>query len=304
MSKGKIRWKFQKTCRSQNYFVCCRRMEKLHRKLKHASLLKTTRSSRNGLNPALKNLKSFYKNRFLMEERKRNEIPGADFSVYFHISVPIDCFGFAKMPSSWKLKRHYDACFLHCIPRCYIILDTPAEPGNALAQAMSKPISAEEKAALKSPAYREIIGCLLYLTVKTRPDIAATVSLLAQATEAPLPIHWAATRRLFRYLRGTVGLGLCYKRKGPAILHGFTDANWASDSKRRSTGGFCFHLQGGAITWSCTRQKAVSLSSTESEYYAASVATQECIWLRRLFKDFGRAEPKVSKSVQHGRVSA
>ena len=41
------------------------------------------------------------------------------------------------------------------------------------------------------------------------------------------------------------------------------------------------------ISWSSKKQATVALSSTEAEYRAASIATCEEVWLRRLIADLG-----------------
>jgi hypothetical protein len=51
--------------------------------------------------------------------------------------------------------------------------------------------------------YREMIGCLMYATVMTRPDIAFAVTTLSQYLEAPRTTHLQAVARVFRYLSGT-----------------------------------------------------------------------------------------------------
>ena len=52
-------------------------------------------------------------------------------------------------------------------------------------------------------------------------------------------------------------------------------------------------LAGGAVSWASQRQNSISLSSTEAEYVALSIAAQECVWLRRFLKECGY-EPKGS----------
>ena len=58
--------------------------------------------------------------------------------------------------------------------------------------------------------YLSAIGALLYLAQCTRPDIAFSVNLLARYSSEPTQRHWAGIKNIFRYLRGTVDLGLFY----------------------------------------------------------------------------------------------
>ena len=41
-------------------------------------------------------------------------------------------------------------------------------------------------------------------------------------------------------------------------------------------------MNGGAISWSSKKQNLVTLSTAESEYVAATYATKEALWLRRI----------------------
>ncbi|XP_050217925.1 secreted RxLR effector protein 161-like [Mercurialis annua] len=64
----------------------------------------------------------------------------------------------------------------------------------------------------------------------TRPDIAYSVNKLSSYTSNPGIDHWKAITRILRYLRNTREFGLHYT-KYPAVLEGFSDANWISDIK-------------------------------------------------------------------------
>lgn len=44
-------------------------------------------------------------------------------------------------------------------------------------------------------------------------------------------------------------------------------------------------LGSGSIAWCSQRQKCVALSTTESEYIAASEAVKELVWIKRLLSD-------------------
>ena len=51
--------------------------------------------------------------------------------------------------------------------------------------------------------YRQAIGCLMFLMVGTRPDLAYAISKLSQHCSDPRESHWTAVKRVFRYLQQT-----------------------------------------------------------------------------------------------------
>ena len=65
-------------------------------------------------------------------------------------------------------------------------------------------------------------------------------------------------------------------------LEGYTDADGSSQEHRRAISGYVFLINGGAISWSSKKQELVTLSTAESEYVAATYATKEALWLRRI----------------------
>ena len=135
--------------------------------------------------------------------------------------------------------------------------------------------------------YGSAIGSLMYAAVMTRPDLAYALSLLSRYLSNPDSTHVAALQRVFRYVKGTLDLGLCYG-PGKDFFHGFTDADYAgSKDGRQSTGGYVFFVAGGAVSWSSKRQEAVAMSTCESEYYAMVEASKEALWLNRLLKELG-----------------
>ena len=136
------------------------------------------------------------------------------------------------------------------------------------------------------PMYQAIVGCLLYLATKTRPDIAYAVSSVARFSAKPNKLHWIAVKRILRYLKGTIQFGLNYRRDAPSVITGYSDADWAEDtSDRKSTSGYVFMMAGAAISWKSNKQTCVALSTAEAEYIALSAATQEAIWLQHLTRD-------------------
>ena len=131
--------------------------------------------------------------------------------------------------------------------------------------------------------YRRAVGSLMYLMLCTRPDIAYAISQLSRFAANPSEKHYAALKRLFRYLKGTSDYGLAIDTQNQLdTLIVYTDANWGRDNDRSSTGGYVFMFAGTAISWKSKRQATVALSSCEAEYIAESEAAKEAIWLQRL----------------------
>ena len=136
--------------------------------------------------------------------------------------------------------------------------------------------------------YQQAIGCLTYLATHTRPDISASVGILSKFMADPGPTHWSGVKRILRYLQGTRSYGLVFTGESRDALLGFSDSDWAGDIvTRRSVSGYVFQLGQSTISWCSKRQQTVAKSSTEAEYVALSIATQEVIWLRRLLSDLG-----------------
>lgn len=133
---------------------------------------------------------------------------------------------------------------------------------------------------------RNVIGCLMYVMLCTRPDLSTSVNILSRYTNKNNKELWQCLKRVLRYLKGTVDLKLSYKRCAyNNILCGYVDSDWGgSDSNdRKSTTGYLFKLfEHCSITWSTKRQISVAASSTEAEYMALYEAVREALWLKSL----------------------
>ncbi|KAJ0542271.1 putative RNA-directed DNA polymerase [Helianthus annuus] len=144
--------------------------------------------------------------------------------------------------------------------------------------------------------YRQLVGALQYVTL-TRPDITFAVNKVCQFMHSPTVNHWAAVKRILRYLLGTVDHTLLFSQSSTTVLHAYTDAafnslsafsdaDWAGcPDDRRSTGGYAIYLGSNLVSWSARKQKTVSRSSTESEYKALADAVAELTWLETLLRE-------------------
>lgn len=132
--------------------------------------------------------------------------------------------------------------------------------------------------------FRKLVGELLFLAVCTRPDISYAVNSLAQHNSNATPAHYAAAKRLLRYLSGTINLRLHYG--GANVnddLHAYCDADWASSPiDRLSISGYIWFYAGGVIAHVSKKQTTHALSSTEAEYMAATHVIQEGLWIKSL----------------------
>ena len=138
---------------------------------------------------------------------------------------------------------------------------------------------------LETVPYQEAIGCLLYLSQISRPDICYSVNSLSKYNKCPNSSHWKAVKRVFRYLKGTLNYKLEYDKKKNDKMIFYSDADWANSSDRHSISGSCTILHGGAINWFSKKQRTIALSTTEAEYMALSFTAQEALWIRQLVKE-------------------
>ena len=114
--------------------------------------------------------------------------------------------------------------------------------------------------------YWSIVDGLRYL-VHTRPDIAFTVGYVSRFIEDPRKDHWAAVKRLLRYVKGTVDQGIVFpKTCGSRLqLTVFCNADMMGDiDGRRSTSGVLVFLESVPISWLSLKQKVVALSTCEA----------------------------------------
>uniref|UniRef100_A0AAV1VBT5 Integrase catalytic domain-containing protein n=1 Tax=Peronospora matthiolae TaxID=2874970 RepID=A0AAV1VBT5_9STRA len=148
---------------------------------------------------------------------------------------------------------------------------------------MSSRLVSSDAATKVDAPFREAVGALMHLTTATRPDIAFAVGYVSRLMENPQEEHWVAVKRIFRFLQGTKTHGICYKPSARIDFRGYSDADWAGDlTDRKSTSGYTFMLLGAPVSWGSKKQPSVSLSTTEAEYIALSLAIQEGKWIHRL----------------------
>jgi hypothetical protein len=169
-------------------------------------------------------------------------------------------------------------------------LEIPIQPNHKLTSDLK-----DETETLRNfidpTIYRQAIGSLIYLMTCTRPDISYSVSTLSKFMQEPRELHWRFLKRLLRYLKTTSDYSLVYRRSSPQETHliGYTDSDYAgSIEDRKSTSGYAFKYGNCLISWNSSKQKTVSLSSTEAEYIGLTNSIKEIIWLKQILCELKR----------------
>ena len=143
------------------------------------------------------------------------------------------------------------------------VSETPIEPNVKLYAAKAEEVKDREQ-------YQRLVGRLIYLS-HTRPDIAFAVSMVSQFMHSPGPKHFEAVYKILRYLKGTPGRGLLFKKHGHLQVEIYTDADWAgSVNDRRSISGYCSFVGENLVTWRSKKQNMVARNSAEAEFKAVT----------------------------------
>ena len=140
------------------------------------------------------------------------------------------------------------------------------------------------------------VGYLIYAAIITRPDIVYPSRMVGCFSSHLSTVHWAAVKRILRYLchtqhirlrleRGTDwAIGGVSRLSGNAPIVVYANADFAGEVDRmRSTSGFIVLDQYGTIVHcKSPRQKTVAKSSPEVEFNSTALAVEEALWLQKL----------------------
>ncbi|CAH2102025.1 unnamed protein product [Euphydryas editha] len=178
-----------------------------------------------------------------------------------------------------QIERFDKRIFIHqkkYIEKLLIKFNMNDSNGNSIPVDPHTILEKVETAAEENIPYREAVGSLMHLAIVSRPDIMFGVSLVSRFMNCYNNTHWAGIKRIFRYLKETKEYGLLYSSMKNNIIEGYSDSDYAADTDtRRSTTGYVFIKNGGAVTWASQRQQCIALSTTEAEFMAACSATKK-----------------------------
>ena len=69
-------------------------------------------------------------------------------------------------------------------------------------------VATDQDESFDIETYQSAVGGLLYVSTRSRPDIAYFVSNVAKYCSKPTIDHWKAVKCIFRYIRGTISYGI------------------------------------------------------------------------------------------------
>ena len=137
--------------------------------------------------------------------------------------------------------------------------------------------------------YKSIIGALLFVSTKTRPDISFAVNQAARHAENPTEVDLKSALMILRYLKSTKEKSIYYY--GSKNLIAYSDADFAGDEEtRKSTSGYIFLFGKSPISWKSETQKSITLSTTEAEYVALTECAKQGMKLKKLLKEIFNKE--------------
>ena len=183
---------------------------------------------------------------------------------------------------------------------------TPMIPGEVISRSTTVPPKPIDE-------YSQIVGALAYASTACRIDLSAPVAMLARHMSNPTEQCLVAAKRLLRWVKGNISLGLTFgptdyahprtpddaPAAGPTsdtlTLVAYCDADFATSDpeKRRSVTGYIIKLGSAAVCWLSKLQPLTASSTSAAEYIALHQCTNAVLQLRHLLAEahFPQAHP-------------
>ncbi|GKA53214.1 retrovirus-related pol polyprotein from transposon TNT 1-94 [Tanacetum coccineum] len=213
-----------------------------------------------------------------------------DFAKIMHDEFEMSMMGELNFFLGLQIKQLEDGIFFN---QSKYIKEMLKKFGLEDSKPMKTPISTETKLtkdvegeSVDNTKYRGMIGSLLYLTA-SRPDIMFSVCLCARFQEDPKTSHLEAVKRIFRYVKGTIHLGLWYPKRSGIETIVYANSDHVGDYvDRKNTSGICTFMGCCLTSWFSKKQTALAISTTEAKYVSARKACQQALWMKQALVDY------------------
>ncbi|GJT20709.1 hypothetical protein Tco_0890646 [Tanacetum coccineum] len=126
-----------------------------------------------------------------------------------------------------------------------------------------------------------MVRSLMYLTA-SKPDILHATCYYACYQARPTKKLLKEVKRVFRYLKNTIHMGLWYPKDTGFNLKAFSDSDHAGclDTRKSTSSGIQFLGGDKLVGWSSKKQECTSLSSAKAEYVSLSACCAQILWMR------------------------
>nr|GEY83019.1 retrovirus-related Pol polyprotein from transposon TNT 1-94 [Tanacetum cinerariifolium] len=120
-------------------------------------------------------------------------------------------------------------------------------------------------------------------------DLSGTPVDQTEYRTQPTEKHLTAVKRIFRYLKDTIHMGLWYPKDTGFELTAFSDSDHAGclDSRKSTSSGIQFLGGDNLVSWSSKKHDFTSMSSAEAEYVSLSTCCSQVLWIRTQLTDYG-----------------
>jgi len=137
--------------------------------------------------------------------------------------------------------------------------------------------------------YQSKVGAVNYLAVKTRPDLAYSISRCSNHLQSPTQLDMSNIDHILEYIRNTQNFGITFRATDDDKLYGYVDASYANHDDRKSHYGISLHFgkNNGSFYVASKKTPIVALSSTEAEYIALCEGSKIISWARQFLMELG-----------------
>lgn len=141
----------------------------------------------------------------------------------------------------------------------------------------------KEKSLHLKKCYQNMTGSVMFSMVNIKPNIVFSICIASNFAKNPDDQQTKAVKTILRYLKVSPDREITYDGQKQLLVEEYSDSNLVRDKKsNKSTLRFIFILNGGHVSWCSKRQPTVTLSSTEIESIAPTLAVKEATWLQLL----------------------
>ncbi|GJR27137.1 hypothetical protein Tco_1103369 [Tanacetum coccineum] len=125
------------------------------------------------------------------------------------------------------------------------------------------------------------------MEIKLTKDYEADSMDSTKYRENPKTTHLEAVKSIFRYIKGTIHLGLWYLKGTRIETIVYADSDHAGDYvDRKSTSGVCTFMGCCLTSWLTKKQMAIAISMTEAKHVFAEKACQQALWMKQALIDY------------------